>query len=250
MFAVEVLERLQNNRAGGTEAYPFADQEVNELDELTPYRNGPQWDGFYKDLVRLKEGTDEALKGFASIVTDALAGDIGMSLDVYREMENAGVFLDFGTPGTKYPKPRLRQAEEVAAAKEEREADYRAMLEQQKKTAKKQKLTERPLPRYRTIDQQEPQAIEEFLEGNGIARRIASAFLVKPYDQMAASVKKNKKAAIAFAEAVAALEESKEHYMTIYTYLGDAENNMKAAILSRKDGRRLLAQARKGVRVK
>lgn len=246
LFAVEVLDRLQNANADDTSAYPFENPEVDERDGLVPYRKGPQWDGFYKDLSRLKAGTDEALKGFASIVSDALAHDIGMSLSFYRELEDAGLFLDFGTPGTKYPKPRLRTAKEIAERKAKQDAEYRAWQEQQKKDDKKKLVKARPYPLARTIDEGEPEAIEEFLERNGIARRVASAFLTKPYEQMAAGVKKDKNAAIGFAQAVAALEQSKENYMTIWTYLRDAENNMKAAILSRKDGRRLLEQARKG----
>jgi hypothetical protein len=188
------------------------------------------------------------LKGFASILTDALAGDIGISMYVYRELEDAGLFLDFGTPGTKYPKPRLRTAKEIAERKAKQDADYRAMLEREEERKKKQQLKARPMPLSRTIDEREPEAIEKFLEKNGVARRVASAFLANPYKRVAESVKKYKKVAINFAEVVAELEESKENYMTIYTYLRDAENNMKAAILSRKDGRRLLAQARKGAR--
>lgn len=106
-FAVEILERLARVNTDEATAVPFNDK-PDELTGNDYYRTGPQWDGLYQALsMLLKEGNDEAVKGFASVLTDCFAGNVNMDIDSYREYEAAGLMQDFGKPGTDLPLPQI-----------------------------------------------------------------------------------------------------------------------------------------------
>lgn len=217
IFAVDVLERLKNADANKATAYPFSpDASYYGSDEtIEPYRKGPQWDGFYRDLSALVESASpEAVKGFASIFTDCLVEDIGFNLDVYREMEAETLFQDFGTPGTKYQAPK-RKPPTKAQARE---------FAENKKKAQGPALAEG-----------EAEAIEQFLQHSGPARRSAMAFLSKPYAEMARIIKTDDKAAEAFAELAVGLEEVKENYLTIALQITRAAREIKRAVFERID---------------
>lgn len=105
---MDALERLQNADADEASAYPHPTGPVYSAVEAKPWRTGPQWSGFYADLMQLKFGTHAAVKGFASIVTCALAGGgIGVDINYYRALERKGRLLPFGTPGAAYKTPKL-----------------------------------------------------------------------------------------------------------------------------------------------
>lgn len=106
LFAMDVLDRLKNATSDETTAYPFASH-YEPGEEVAPYRTGAQWDGLYLDLCALGGATDEALRGFASILTDALAGSINMDVDFYRELERDGRFMPWGTEGERYARPEV-----------------------------------------------------------------------------------------------------------------------------------------------
>lgn len=124
-FAVEVLERLDNVDGDESTACPFnPDAEEDDSMNLPQYyRTGPQWDGFYKDLSRLvNDATEDARKGFASIVTDALAGSISMSLESYREWESAGYLQDMGRYGSEMALPQPAKVKRRKQTKAEKKA--------------------------------------------------------------------------------------------------------------------------------
>jgi hypothetical protein len=225
IFAVDALERLKNADADKATAYPYL-RDANDYgssDEIKPYRKGPQWDGFYRDLSHLLTGTEEARKGFASIFTDCLAEDIGFDLDVYRELEAAWLFQDFGTPGTKYQVPKRNPKAKAKAAKGQKQAKEK---------------TQRP-----TVESGQADAIEQFIGSTGPWRRAAMAFLERPYAEIAAAIKAEKKTAQAFAEVAAELGKWKENYMTLILRLTHAERDMRQAISARKDGAAILKWA-------
>jgi len=107
LFAMDALERLQNVNADEASAYPHFSEALS-IEDTVPFRTGPQWDGLFFDLMLLKLGTTDAVKGFASIATSVLAGDIGRNMDYLRELERAGKFKPFGTAGTEYKAPKVK----------------------------------------------------------------------------------------------------------------------------------------------
>lgn len=126
LFAMDALERLQNADADEASAYPHPNGPVYASIDAKPWRTGPQWDGFYHDLMQLKFGTHAAVKGFACIATCALAGDIGINIDYFRKLERAGNLLPFGTPGTKYKAPKVqRKTKAMLKAERMRAAELR-----------------------------------------------------------------------------------------------------------------------------
>lgn len=102
LYAMDVLDLLDEVDVDEAALNPVIPANAfGEGDTWKPYRSGPQPDQFYKGLSRLfKEGTEEAVKGFAAVFTAALAGDIGRSGDFFREDERAGLNQDLGTPGS------------------------------------------------------------------------------------------------------------------------------------------------------
>jgi hypothetical protein len=204
MFAVEVLERLEEADTDEACIYPYGD-DYTQGDEIKPWRKGPQWDGLQKDLFRIfHEGTEAAQLGFCSIFTGVLAGNVSVAGTYYREMEKAGRFLPFGTPGTKYeaPRPRVKtKAEKKAAAK-----------------------AQGPV-----LVKGEAVAIERFLQHSAPTRRAALAFLSKPYAEMVKAIRTDDKAADAFAALLVALEEVKESYLTIALHITRAASEIRRA---------------------
>lgn len=224
IFAVDVLERLKNADANKATAYPFSpDASYYGSDEtIEPYRKGPQWEGFYRDLSALvASASPEAVKGFASIFTDCLVEDIGFDLDVYRKLEAAGLFQDFGTPGTKYQAPKRKATKAEKKARKQTQGKARGPL----------------------LVKGEAEAIEQFIQRSGPARRAAFAFLSKPYAEMAKAIKSDKKAADAFAEVAAAVDQCEQNYMNILLRLMTASKDMKRAVSERADGAAILKRA-------
>lgn len=240
IFAMDVLQRLQNANPDQACLYPFGMglDAYEHGAEVKPFRTGPQWAGFYRDLSRLiRNGNDEVVKGFASVFTDVLSGDANMGTWVkYREADRAGKFLPFGTPGREYPLPRVMSAKETAKQRAKLERDSKEALDRADKAK---------LPNLKQIDRREPELIESFLTANGATRRTANAFLVKPYADMARQILRDKSVATCFAGVAAAIADTYGHYLTIATNLEQAERNMKAAIRARPDGEKIIAAARK-----
>lgn len=110
LFAIDAMERLKNANADEAAAYPHYSSPIYSKEDVEPFRTGPQWAGLKEDLFKIfHEGTEAAQLGFCSIVTCVVAGDIGKDMDCYRELERAGKFLPWGTPGTKYAAPKVRR---------------------------------------------------------------------------------------------------------------------------------------------
>jgi hypothetical protein len=219
MDFIDMVEKRKGAAADAGSAYPY-DISYEPGEEITLYRTGPQWDGVYQVLSRLMmDGNDEALKGFASIITDALNAGFGISGETYRANEAAGVYRDFGTPGTAYPKPRNQAARRRRAemkAEEERVAASRSSFK---------------------ITAQESAAVEEFLSAHGSVRRAALAIAEKSFASIA---KSDRKAALALAAISRDLDQNAGRYWLIAAYIQSAAENIRAAILARKDGRELL----------
>lgn len=215
MFAVDALERLDNVNADKATVYPFGDAMSYGSDEiLKPYRKGPQWDGFYRDLSALVESASpEAVKGFASIFTDCLASDIGFNLGVYRELEAEGKFLDFGAPGTKYQAPKPVG------------------------TTRAQRVKEEKVVQGQYLPKGEAAAIEAYLIDSAKPRRAALAFLERPYAEIVEAIKSDDVAAAAFSELVVDLEGMKQHYLSIALHISRAASEVKRAVLERGEAR-------------
>lgn len=240
-FAVEMLERIEAT-AGGDDhtAYPY-EREYGHGEEAVPYRTGPQWDGLYKDLrVVVGNMNDEALRGFASILTDALCAQPHYMTGEYRRLEKEGRLLDFGTLGTAYPLPRILTQEETAKREARLELDRSDAAKVMLKRLAKQEQKKHSKPLSFQINNKEAEAVESFLSGHGVVRRVALAFAVQPYAEMADKIKTDKKTAQAFAEVCRELERGKSHYDTTAYYIHSAHRNIRAAILARKDGKALL----------
>lgn len=138
LFAVEMLERIaETNGSDEHTAYPYAssyDPDEEAKGEVIPFRTGPQWDQVYKDLRTVAQDmTDEALRGFATILTDALCAQPDYPTGEYRQFEKEGKLLDFGTPGTAYPLPRILTVKEVKARKADSEKAMRAYEKRQER---------------------------------------------------------------------------------------------------------------------
>jgi hypothetical protein len=103
-FAYDVLEKL-DGAAGDLKCCAPINTEAVEGDDMSPpdrYREGPQWDGFYLSLRQVfTQGSVEAQKGFAAVLTDAFGGEVNMDINAYREWEERGLMQDFGRPGSE-----------------------------------------------------------------------------------------------------------------------------------------------------
>lgn len=107
LFAVKVLEMLEPDR-GDTAAYPYPTTVSSEEEQRLPFHEGKQWDGFQKALFQLfREGTEAAQLGFCAVFTDAISGPGKTDASFYRELENKGLFRDFGTTAKEYPLPPI-----------------------------------------------------------------------------------------------------------------------------------------------
>lgn len=199
LFAIATLERVQKASADEACAYPFGD------DASARYRTLPQWDGLQKDLFKIfHEGTEAAQLGFCSIVTDALAEDIGKNIDAYRELEGEGKFLPWGALGTEYKAPKGK-----AKTKAQRKAKQKAHG-----------------PR---LVKGEAEAIEQFLQHSGPTRKAAMKLLSKPYAEMVKAIRTDDKAADSLAALLVDLEEVKENYLTIALHITRAASDIKRA---------------------
>jgi hypothetical protein len=209
LFAYETLDRLDSADADKATAYPFA-SEYTEGDEIKPYRKGPQWDGFYRDLSHLLSGTEEARRGFASIFTEVLADDISVSMNYFRELERGGKLLAFGTPGTAYTPPKPFVPTKAQRAK------FSAAIAE----AKGPKLSK-----------DEPEAIERFIQDSGINRRMALVLLSKPYAEVLKAIKSDKKTADTLAALAVELVSMKQDYLNLALYISHAGSVVQDAVL-------------------
>ena len=101
-FAIALIGQCEREVGdeGGIE--PISDVEGEAQVYL---RIGPQWDGLYQALLLLhSKGTEDARKGFASILTDHLALPGSRARD-HQDREDEGRAQDFGQRGDAIPLP-------------------------------------------------------------------------------------------------------------------------------------------------
>ena len=122
-FAISLIEKCEC--AGDDASICPYDPEALEGDTVAPpilYRTGPQWDGVYRDLALLySKGTEEARRGFCSILTDHLVYSGTYACD-HREREHLGRNQNFGEPGEAL---RVRAMNPANAKLAEARADSR-----------------------------------------------------------------------------------------------------------------------------
>lgn len=239
-FAIDVLEAIQKRaRAdeGCTYPYPFPITK-GEADEGKPYRTGPQWAAIQKAMFRVfKSGSEAAQLGFCSIMTEHLTSEGGASIDELRALESAGFLRPWGTEARGYP-VRIVKAERKPSRAEQKRAQKRI-----------DEYNTRPMPHH-DCDILKPgvaEAIEAYIGNSGVERRVATAYLSKPFQHYADSCKKDKGAAEAIAAAHISLWAARSHYMEIAMFLDRAFHSTKAAVMARKDGTAILKKKAKEI---
>jgi hypothetical protein len=91
--------------------------------------------------------------------------------------------------------------------------------------------------------------VEEGITGSGSAavyRRIALAYLSKPFPETAKGIASDKKTARAFAEVSVQLGDVVKQYQSLVDLLKAADTRLMLALCQREDMKQLLAEARNG----
>jgi len=92
------------------------------------------------------------------------------------------------------------------------------------------------------------EAVERSMTGAGadaVNRRMATAYLSKPFKEIAEKISKDRGTAIAFASAAVCIKSSAEKYKTIADLMGSAEVRIHMALCQREDMQEILAEAAK-----
>lgn len=95
------------------------------------------------------------------------------------------------------------------------------------------------------ITQAEPEAIEEFIVGNGPCRRISTVYLSRLWRSSAKDIVENREFAVAMAATFLALEESRANYFTLAALMESAYERLREALYKREDVEAILADAAK-----
>jgi hypothetical protein len=95
------------------------------------------------------------------------------------------------------------------------------------------------------IETAEPEAIEDFIRGNGPCRRIATVYLSRLWRSSAKDIVEDREFAVAMAATFLALEESRANYFTLAMLMESAYERLREALYKREDVEAILADAAK-----
>jgi hypothetical protein len=207
LFAIELLKKIAAESANP----PFScvDSDSDE-DGENPY---PAQSPMIREAFdRIFDAPEEARAGFFVVMTEELGG------------RALGGHIDISALEKWEAEGRMRTAPETSPVEV-----YEALTAEKKPH----------------IAEDEPGKIEDFIQGSTPTRRIALAYLARPWREIAENIRNDRDTAVTLAVAYEGIKEVAENYAIIAAMMKAAEVRLMISLAAREDMTEILTEAKK-----